>query len=65
MARRDNKCRDCSFCTEAALTSVAKAPGRILISPFRAFSWMFRRKCPKCGHPIANHIRDEKGRFQD
>lgn len=64
MAKKE-KCRDCSFCTESPVESVAKAPVRIAIAPLRALSWAMRRKCPKCGHPLANHKRDEKGRFHD
>lgn len=65
MARRDNRCRDCSFCTESMVTGLVKAPVRIAISPLRAVSWAFRRKCRKCGHPIRDHHRDASGRFQD
>lgn len=62
---KDNKCRDCSFCTESLAASLVKAPLRIAISPLRGLSWMFKRKCPKCGHPLSNHSRDKDGRFKD
>ena len=59
------KCRDCSFCTESAVASLAKAPIRIAISPLRALSWAMQRKCPDCGHPLKDHLRDKDGRFKD
>lgn len=65
MARKDNKCRDCSFCTESLAASVAKAPGRFVIAPARVLSWSFQRKCPTCGHPLKDHKRDADGRFKD
>lgn len=65
MANPDKQCRDCSYCTEPPLVRLVKAPGRLLIAPFRAISWSLQRKCRKCGHPILDHHTDDWGRFQD
>jgi hypothetical protein len=65
MAKKQNKCRDCSFCTESTVGAVVRAPARIAIAPLRALSWAMKRKCPICGHPIGYHAKDKEGRFKD
>lgn len=40
-------------------------PFRIVLSPLSILLRTTQRKCPRCGHPIAWHAKDEQGRFKD
>lgn len=58
-------CRDCSRCTESALTGCLMLPFRVVFGLFGALARMGQRKCPQCGHPLSWHKRDAQGRFAD
>lgn len=62
---RHTGCRDCTRCTESALTGCLLAPFRILFSIFTVWGLLGARKCPQCGHPLKWHQRDATGRFAD
>lgn len=58
------RCRDCVRCTESSFKKLASAPFRATVSPLRATTGFFRKKCRQCGHLIAEHeIVDN--RFKD
>lgn len=68
----NDRCRDCSRCTERGLLSATRALGKVALVIGTLGIWAviervangIRRMCPVCGHPLAWH-RVVDGRYQD
>lgn len=58
-------CRDCTRCTETTATTLLKLPFRAVALIWRIPIYMFKQKCPQCGHLMTRHIRTAEGRFTD
>ncbi len=57
-------CRDCKRCTESVLTRLVKKPVRVTQAPIGIVTAITRKKCPHCGHNVADHELVD-GRFKD
>lgn len=59
-------CRDCSQCTETALTGCLMAPFRLTWWLLTAWNLgLVTKRCPTCGHRLDLHQRREDGSFKD
>lgn len=59
-------CRDCSRCTETALTGCVMMPFRL--TWWALIFWnvgMVTKHCPQCKHPLSLHARRDDGSFKD
>ena len=63
---KNNKmaCRDCKRCTESPVKRVIMAPARVATAPLTGTVNLMRKKCRRCGHPLAWH-KFIDGRFVD
>jgi hypothetical protein len=57
-------CRDCARCTESPVKRAVMGPARMLASPVTGTRNLLRKKCRRCGHPLAWH-KVVDGRFAD